>query len=34
MNVYRDVVTDEMTVMSGKITRFALNSTGTARKPS
>ena len=28
MNVYGDVVTDEMTVASGKVARLAVNSTG------
>lgn len=34
MNVYGDVVTDEMAQASGKVTRMALNGTETARKAS
>jgi hypothetical protein len=34
MNVYRDVVTDEMAVASGKVTRLALDGLQTDCKPS
>jgi integrase len=34
MNLYGDVISDEMTVASGKVTRLALNGTETARKAS
>ena len=34
MNIYGDIVTDEMTVASGKVTRLALNGAQTERKTS
>ena len=34
MNVYGDVVTDEMALANGRVARLALNSRGTAGKPS
>jgi integrase len=34
MNVYGDVVTDEMALANGRVARLALNGMGTAGKPS
>jgi hypothetical protein len=34
MNVYGDIVMDEMAVAAGKVTRLALNGSETAGKPS